>query len=555
MHPLRDGIQDALFSSPHLPTPAQTQRLHQLLRANALPSDQSRRDLESVISSAAGELARYRDDILHIKVAIDLLASMLIAQTEAHTILEEYSARCTSVFAPIRRLPRELLQDIFALCAPTPPRFFEGYPSFATDVNLDRIAQSHLLRLSRVCSSWHTTAMETPSLWTSVEVDLPLTEIGPYTLKALTRVLSRSLERSAGCPLSIHIRAKHASPLLDLLAQHSERWRTVDVFICHRSVAALSAVKGRLPLLERLQLGGCTSLRDRLDIFEKAPRLSQAVFSKFGTAPRKLPWGQLQRVTYTNVYAPMPLNHGFAAMADCASECEWRIDNLHTSDLRLPLPVLRPISAGITRFSLQLLDRRDGALSGEILGAILRSLTLPRLSHLALESLHRRGGRPIHWPHAAFASFASASSLGTTLHSFSLLGVRITPPDLVDCLSSLPALTRLTLSDIPANAAGAIPSAHLVVTDALLQALTGHNITPHLARVTLHTLRDGFRPSSLLAFVESRIPLPNIHPPEPFRVELRNLDNEGLELDVGVIGRMRELMAQGRLDFEVLSEV
>ncbi|KAJ7025508.1 hypothetical protein C8F04DRAFT_1128229 [Mycena alexandri] len=554
-------VQGELFSSSLLPTFRQTQSLCQLLRTNLLPTSPPEFhpgsvDVESVISLAPAELARYDEDIARLHAALDAHRSMIKMQTEARAVLQDYSDRCASVFAPVRRLPPEILKEIFALCAPAPPKFFEGHPSFAAEIKPGRIAQAHLLCLSQVCSNWHTTAMKTPSLWATIEVDLPLAHVAAATLLNLMHVLSRSLERSAGCPLAIHVRAKHPSPLLTVLARHSERWRTVDLFVCHRSLAALSGVKGHVPLLERLQLGGCSSLRNRMDIFETAPRLTQAVFSKFGTAPGKLPWNQLRRVTYTNVYPPMALDRGLATMLGSPSEGDWDIRNLHVSHLSLPLPELTPIHSAITRLSLQLVDSRNRDHSREVLGGILRALTLPQLRHLRLESLHRRGRRLALWPQEQFSMFASQSSCRETLQELLLIGVIITEDDLLACLSSLPTLKSLRLTDIPASAT--VEAEELTITNGLLQNLTwvprADCITPRLAHIALDSLL-GFSDDIMLNFVESRLFSGRSHTlGDPFRMVISRLprDTGTRELNVSVAMRIQELVAQGDLDFQLM---
>ncbi|KAJ7737116.1 hypothetical protein B0H16DRAFT_1572604 [Mycena metata] len=558
MHPLRDGVHGTLFSSPLLPTFQQTETLRQLLQANLLPSAAEFHpnvDVESVVSLAPADLARYDEDIAQLHAAIDALISMIKTQTEARAVLQDYSNRCASVYALIRRLPPELLKDIFALCAPAPPKFFEGDPSFVTEVQPTRF-HVHLLRLSQVCSNWHTIAMETPSLWATIEVDLSGGHVPRATLNQLMHVVSRSLERSAGCALAIHVRAKYPSPLLTLLGQHSERWRTVDFFVCHRSLAALSGVKGHLPLLERVQLGGCTSLRNRLDIFQAAPRLTWAAFSKFGTAPGRLPWNQLRGVTYTNVYPPMPLDRGLATMVGSPSECEWDIRNLHVSHLGLPLPELTPIHSPITRFSLQLVDSRDGDHARLVLGGILRALTLPHLRYLRLESLHRRGRRPALWPQEQFSVFAAQSSCGQTLQELLLIGVIITRDDLVACLSALPALKSLHLTDIPTSTT--IEAEQLTITDTLLQNLTwvpsAACITPRLTHVAFDSLL-GFSDDVMLNFVESRLLAGRSHAlGHPFSVVIARLprDTGTRELAGSVAMRIEELVAQGDLDFQLV---
>ncbi|KAJ6477936.1 hypothetical protein C8R47DRAFT_945993, partial [Mycena vitilis] len=94
------------------------------------------------------DLARYDDEIHVMQQAL----SQLISERQ---LLQQYNDGCRSLFAPVRRLPTEILTEIFALCHPT------------TDTI--RAAQSHLLPLAQVCWRWYETVIGTPRLWATIE--------------------------------------------------------------------------------------------------------------------------------------------------------------------------------------------------------------------------------------------------------------------------------------------------------------------------------------------------------------------------------------------------
>ncbi|KAF8212574.1 hypothetical protein K438DRAFT_1565648, partial [Mycena galopus ATCC 62051] len=143
------------FSSSLLPTPAQTAEVAQHLRSNSIPSDPS--SLHAVIASSPVDVARYDAEIRR-----------LISERDA---LQRYSDECRSIFAPVRRLPPEILVEIFTLCSSTPTLYCDGHRSIPND-KADPVGQPHLMHLLRVCSAWHTTVMVTPSLWANIKVDL-----------------------------------------------------------------------------------------------------------------------------------------------------------------------------------------------------------------------------------------------------------------------------------------------------------------------------------------------------------------------------------------------
>ncbi|KAJ6598591.1 hypothetical protein B0H10DRAFT_1729467, partial [Mycena sp. CBHHK59/15] len=103
--------------------------------------------LRSVIASAPHDLSCYDEDISAIQQVLDRLVA-------ARSTLQVYADKCQSVFSPIRRLPSEVLLEIFNM--PT------------AQERLRRLAKPHLLNLSQVCSTWHTLAIGTPALWAMI---------------------------------------------------------------------------------------------------------------------------------------------------------------------------------------------------------------------------------------------------------------------------------------------------------------------------------------------------------------------------------------------------
>ncbi|KAJ7496519.1 hypothetical protein FB451DRAFT_1018658, partial [Mycena latifolia] len=92
-----------------LPTPAQINQLHNIIRSNspAVHFD----SIRAVIAEALSELTRYDKEIRQLQETLATLRS-------DRDLLESYADRCRSVLSPVRCLPMELLVDIFAMCAP-----------------------------------------------------------------------------------------------------------------------------------------------------------------------------------------------------------------------------------------------------------------------------------------------------------------------------------------------------------------------------------------------------------------------------------------------------
>ncbi|KAJ7467487.1 hypothetical protein FB451DRAFT_1258691 [Mycena latifolia] len=526
------------FSSSLLPTPEQKHQLRDFLRSNSVPHGPSH--FQSVIASSAVDLAGYDK-------AIEWFQQMLKTMTSEREALQDYSDGCRSVFAPVRRLPTEILGEIFSLCAPEPMPLFTFWTHQIPRNNMDRVAQSHLLRLAQVCSSWHTTVMGTPSLWATIDVDL--CEVVQWRdISKIPKLLSLSFQRSANHPLTIHLRANHSisGPALELLAKHSARWQRVDLHISQIAFAYLSAAKGNLPLLERLEIGG-TRL-DTRDIFEAAPKLTEVTFSVLGSDLPKLPWSQLRKVTFEEINYMCDIDrvrNGLQVLRRCSRDCQVNIFDLELSDLPLPIPDPPAVHSNIPHFQLSLSDDNGPDHSRRALGEIMATLTLPSLERLLFQSA--LSGDPIFWPRDHFGAFALRSSFRDTLQYFTLHDMVMTDDALVECLSELRALLELYIEDVPSSVLGSTDN--LLVTDNLLRQLIWTPepacITPKLRFLRFTSLLT-FSDSVLLDLVLSRS-APSQNQPFTLSMWWHPTTPDERDIDEVVAARMSELEQQGVL--------
>ncbi|KAJ3511790.1 hypothetical protein NMY22_g15540 [Coprinellus aureogranulatus] len=96
-----------------------------------------------------------------------------------------------SLLSPMRRLPAEVLQQIFLLCRA------------AHRMPLLRKEEAPIL-LTRVCSAWRNLALDTPHLWDSIHIPIPNGITKPSAQFHVNRA-ERWLERTKQVPLSISI--------------------------------------------------------------------------------------------------------------------------------------------------------------------------------------------------------------------------------------------------------------------------------------------------------------------------------------------------------------
>lgn len=123
------------FGSPFLPGPSDIADLQNMLRSNTLPIETS--SFQRTILAAPAELLRYDGEI-------ERLRNTLVLLTADRDSLASYADSCRSALAPIRRLPTELLAEIFDMCEPSAD-YKESHSG-----EMDRLSKRYLLQLSQV---------------------------------------------------------------------------------------------------------------------------------------------------------------------------------------------------------------------------------------------------------------------------------------------------------------------------------------------------------------------------------------------------------------------
>ncbi|KAJ6535802.1 hypothetical protein DFH09DRAFT_931658, partial [Mycena vulgaris] len=151
------------------------------MRSNCLPPETS--SFHAIIAEAPSELSRYDSEIERLEAALARVRS-------ERASLESYTDGCRSLFSPVRRLPTELLADIFDMCAP--PDTHELSDTTTPEEEVDR-----------VCSRWHRIVMATPMLWSKIAADTDLWDRTNASSATLLRLIAAALERGADFPLSL----------------------------------------------------------------------------------------------------------------------------------------------------------------------------------------------------------------------------------------------------------------------------------------------------------------------------------------------------------------
>ncbi|THU87164.1 hypothetical protein K435DRAFT_782564, partial [Dendrothele bispora CBS 962.96] len=177
-------------------------RFHSVLHTNHVPSPLEITEIHDLLRAPEQE-------IMQIDAEIAKLQSRRV-------VLDAFVAAHRALLSPIRRIPNEILAEIFVTCLP--------YSSvYHCPTTIDKTP----LKFMSICKNWKRVALSTPRLWCRaylVGADVEL-------LKGQIRGIDMWLQRSGELPLSLSIDNHHQNG--KLLAQVFERccsrWRALDL--------------------------------------------------------------------------------------------------------------------------------------------------------------------------------------------------------------------------------------------------------------------------------------------------------------------------------------
>ncbi|KAF8965551.1 hypothetical protein BDZ97DRAFT_1811241 [Flammula alnicola] len=202
------------------------------------------------------------------------------------------------ILSPIRRIPLEILQEIFIWATPTVRVHTRWRPISELPWEFAQVSQP-----------WRASALSISMLWNH----LPAIQLKRSRAKTRRQVecLNELLRRSGEAPLDIYIHSSSfegdTHPVIDTLVRHSERWQILSIDSTSFAIAAFRPAKGRLSSLKILTLQTHSRSTDAmpptLDMFEVAPQL-RAVYMSGHLPDLKLPFSQLvhykERMVTTN---------------------------------------------------------------------------------------------------------------------------------------------------------------------------------------------------------------------------------------------------------------
>ena len=373
-------------------------------------------------------------DTSGIDAVISQMHTTLQLVVAKRTGMQEYAQAHKVKISPLRRLPTEILGDIFINALPPfPCRLSNSEPP---------------VLLELVNRQWKDVARSTPALWSRIDLDLQSNDVDRESA-----IVSTRLARSSQHPLWISLRAPalykpsyRGHPALALIIEQCERWHIVHLnFLPIYIIEELAAVNGRLPVLEKLHV---TTFGDEeeenstpFDAFALAPKLrhleSNSDISRDIVTNKSLhlPWNDLTNLVIglrraADVLSILPQCHNLVRL------------QAHISN--------RPMAKSLDDVPpVHLAHLRSLFLTLPDFSTILPKLILPTLTQVSLTPLRARGPVAELWhTYSGFDTLLNQS--GCTIRQLEIHDEwqRIKLRDLVGLLEVLPSVTELEVSEI-----------------------------------------------------------------------------------------------------------
>ncbi|THV04978.1 hypothetical protein K435DRAFT_774232 [Dendrothele bispora CBS 962.96] len=430
-------------------------------------------DIRKNISDAQDILKAYDKKIRQLERTLVAFRSMA-------GNLRERIQETSFLLSPIRRLPDEILAEVFEMSMPFGSVFSctkQPAPSFLA-----------------VCARWRTVALSTPSIWRSIKLDYSgRSKHAHRNITALDHHLS-NLSKSS--PLDIHISDLDLRPLrsdcteiagthFNSIAEQSSRWVTLTLDSHSGSLTAqikrFNMIEN-FPSLRSLQLPGVVPSSTISSILKRSPVLTHLAIHLLPDEGG--PFGALSNITHLELECfrdPTVFN----VLDKCPKLISVMFELLHRDDLSAEeiaalcshpprhIPSIKAITIEVQDVG----DETDYYL----LPSLLSSLHLPSLVSITLSTFFfgpflRRGALE------AFRCFFKRSCAVTSL-TLSKLD-RISDEDTISLLELVPALTKLTIYE-PISRSDGLPH---YITCRFLQRLSSYDLD-RTARTTLTARR------------------------------------------------------------------
>ncbi|KAJ7457187.1 hypothetical protein B0H11DRAFT_2063165, partial [Mycena galericulata] len=259
-------------------------RHHTLLNSNEEP-------LESELDFIHSELSKTSECLAHLDDEESRLWDRLLQLEDEKALLSNYHAQNRGVVSPLRRMPPEVLAEIFRWTLPS------ELINNAMDSPFDVTASPWVL--THVSSLWRRVAVSTPFLWSRVAICSPHCS-HPSARPMLKSQIQRAQKLKVHFFWSENEDTHQQTELFRLLSRHSFRWERLALVLTPTLVPLLSALHDQVPSLTTLliqwEIRESQTGVGSVDCFRSAPSLVDvAIYNDPHHVPVFLPGHQLTR--------------------------------------------------------------------------------------------------------------------------------------------------------------------------------------------------------------------------------------------------------------------
>ncbi|KAJ6503759.1 hypothetical protein C8R45DRAFT_973661 [Mycena sanguinolenta] len=229
-------------------------RISELSTTNDPPREPELALIRPVAQKTAAQLASLDAEISQLKDQLSQLE-------EERATLEKQHVQHTSIISSMRRMPAEILCEIFFWSSPLYSRLdMKGSPWVLTHVS----------------RGWRAVAIAKSWLWSRIHLDFSIQH--KYSLDMVRTQIERARTLKIAFIGSRRAASRPQVNMLQLLLQHSSIWEEIYLLLTPALVAPMAPCAGRLPLLQRVSLQG-DGLGSQMDIesidfFTFAPSLT-----------------------------------------------------------------------------------------------------------------------------------------------------------------------------------------------------------------------------------------------------------------------------------------
>lgn len=415
------------------------------LSTNYVPSENEIDEILNLLVDPINQLVQIDTKIARLQNIIDQLS---LKRTQLHTDIAGHRALIT----PMRRIPQELLQEIFIRCLPA-------------HHNAVMSCREAPLLLGRVCGQWRRVSRSTPRLWSSIHLSITVDEPprpwnDPAPVETSTddgslyeEAVQAWLSRSGGLPLSISLfcisqtyPSGYKERLISSLFQFSDRWRNLSLFASSTSLPLLlSLSREAVPLLETFSFHNSAKNTlsptlgiPPLDIF-RAPLLRTASSSHLKMIPEDMNWARLTSLTLES-HEPgvdeLTPSRALGILRSCPNLTHCRLEfgrnpTLPLSDDAVTMPLLETLSIN------------EGTSS---LNSFFEHLRLPALVNLEFTP---SPPKPFVQADVGGPSIVVLLRRLDSLRELTLSTNNLHSTTLMRCLGHIPYITRLSILNSP----------------------------------------------------------------------------------------------------------